>query len=276
MHSITFTTNAGRAFDLQGTSYLSSQELRGWELSVNSTTGSVTRAGRSMRADVCFFSKAEADDFLRLTAQEAQDGLDGTLEIDGWRLTCMVTAGTASAYMPRHHVYSVTFYATDPVWRRTTTYHMLPSTGTTTEDSLDYPTDYPHDYGGMIGTYGSRTIMSEGVCSIGVTFFGPCANPYCRVASSSLTNTYGVDSSADSGERIVIDPLGKKVVGGSVYLVSSYGELTNLFDKRRSGVEGSGSYVFQRLPGGEMRVSWPQSYGIDVSVIEERTALPWT
>ena len=276
MHSITFTTNSGRAFGLQGPSWLVSSDVRGWELSVDSGTGTVEQGVRSLSGDVCFLDETEANDFLRLTAQEARDGLRGTLAVDGWQLSCMVTSGKAASWSRRHRIYSVTFYASDPVWRRTTAYHMLPYTGTQTDDSLDYPHDYPHDYGGAFGSYGSHAITSEGPCLLGITFFGPCANPYCRVASSSLTNTYGVDSSAAPGERIVIDPLGKKVVGGSIYLVSSYGERTNLFDKRRRGVEGSGSYIFQRMPGGEMHVSWPQSYGIDVAVIEERTALPWT
>lgn len=276
MHSITFTTNSGRAFDLQGPSWLVSSDVRGWELSVDSGTGTVEQGARSLSGDVCFLDEDEANDFLRLTAQEARDGLRGTLDVDGWQLACMVTSGKAASWSRRHRIYTVTFYASDPIWRRSTTYHMLPSTGTATDDSLDFPFDYQHDYGGTLGTYGSRTITSEGVCSIGVVFFGPCANPYCRVASSSLTNTYGVDSSAAPGERIVIDPLGKRVVGGSIYLVSGYGERTNLFDARLRGAEGSGSYVFQQMPGGEMRVSWPQSYGIDVAVIEERTALPWT
>lgn len=106
-----------------------------------------------------------------------------------------------------------------------------------------------------------------------ITFFGPCASPYVVIAG----NVYGVSgASAAAGEMIVIDPLGQRVPSGSVYRVGKYGERTNLYHKRRRGVSGSGSYPFERIPHGASYVSWPQSIGVDVEVIEERGTPPWS
>lgn len=274
---ITYTTNAGRVFDLQGFSFISSAELRGWEWSVSSNTNAISRKARKYKATVTFFDATEANDFLMLTASDAESNLYGILEIDGWQLACTVTEGTASAYMTRHHIYDVTFYATEPIWRKYTEHVFTPGSGASTGDELDYPIDFEFDFDSPNIASGQRTFTSAGGCHVRVTFFGPCTSPYCRItAQDGTTNVYGVDYTAGAGERIVIDPTGRRTVGGSVYLVGTMGERTNLFDYRRLGASGSGSYVFEKMPAGELSVSWPQSYGINVEAIEERAVLPWT
>lgn len=279
MHSVNYTTSDGTAYDLQDAEVqvLGSTDLSGWEWSVDSSTGATSREARQYSCSWVVFDAEVANDLMRRADGDAKARTPGTLAVDGWRLSCYVLSGALGSYNRRQRVYTLTFYAPEPVWRRSTAYHLLPYTGTQTDDSLDYPHDYGHDYGGALGSYGIHAITSEGPCLLGITFFGACVNPYCRVRTADgTTNTYGVNASADIGERIVIDPLGRRVVGGSVYKVNTYGESTNLFDARLRGSEGSGSYVFQSLPAGTMTVSWPQSYGVDIDVIEERGQLPWT
>lgn len=276
-HVITYTTSTGRVFDLQGVSFVDSADLRGWEWGVGSDTHTISRKTRTYKANVTFFDADVANAFLMATASDAESNLYGTLDIDGWQLSCTVTAGTASAYMPRHHIYQVTFYAPEPVWRKYTEHVFMPDSGAPKGEELDYPIDFEFDFDSPNTASGERTFTSPGGCSVRVTFFGPCISPYCRIiAQDGTTNIYGVDYTAAGGERIVIDPTGRRTVGGSVYLVGNMGEKTNLYDVRRRGASGSGSYVFERMPAGELKVSWPQSYGINVEAIEERAVLPWT
>ena len=96
-----------------------------------------------------------------------------------------------------------------------------------------------------------------------------------RSGARSTSNRFGVNASAETGERIVIDPLGRHTVGSSVYKVGAFGERTNLFDSRVRGTEGSGSYVFATMPAGSLSVAWPQEFGVTLDTIEERGSLPW-
>ena len=140
-------------------------------------------------------------------------------------------------------------------------------------EGLDFGTaDFPFDYANTPVAASSIDVPEDGALAR-ITFYGPCASPYVRIG----TNIYGVDSSAQANERIVIDPTGKHVVGSSVYRVGRFGETANLYDARRRGTKGSGTYVFERLePGEGQPVSWPQSFGCDVEVIEERGEPPWS
>ena len=74
----------------------------------------------------------------------------------------------------------------------------------------------------------------------------------------------------------MVDPLGRGGVGTSVYMIEEDGSVSNLYDARRRGAEGSGSYIFERMPAGAITVAWPQSFGVDVVTIEERGALSWS
>jgi len=159
----------------------------------------------------------------------------------------------------------------DGVWRRETRVTLQPGSGGSEEAG---GTDYPHDYPLDLGATASGTTITVGGqgALVRVTFFGAASDPYVVIGS----NTYGIECSLGSGERAVIDPLRRREVGGSVYSVGRFGEVTNLFASRLRGAEGSGTYCFERLPAGELRVAWPQSMGVWLDIIEERGALPWS
>ncbi|MDD7203190.1 MAG: hypothetical protein SOV20_08840 [Coriobacteriales bacterium] len=284
-HTITYTAYDGTEYALSSLrsddGALWGNSLMGYDFDADDTTGLMTRGAESFDVTAEFASVGKANAFVSQVYADAQDGHDGTLEVDGWQLTCKVKTAAPETVMGGHARCSMTIYAKTPLWRRIRSHVLVPSSGTQTDETgLDYPTDYEFDYSGVMAS-SATNIMSVGTASLlRITFFGPCSSPYARVSVSSggttTTNVYGVDAEATSGERIVIDPLGIYTIGGSVYKVGQYGERTNLFDKRRRGVEGSGSYIFQRMPAGEMRVSWPQSFGVTVETIEERGSLPWT
>lgn len=258
-----------------------SNELLGWSWDADSTSGTVTRKARTYKLDVISHSADKLTAFSRAVEQDALNGAQGSMYVDGWVLRCNVTVADTLMDNGRVILVTLTLYATDPTWRRITKHSLVAESGTDTSTTgLDYPTDYEFDYAGTSRGSSMQQFRADVPCSVRVTFFGPCQNPYVQVTSASGKNTssnyYGVDSSADAGERIVIDPMGRRSVGSSVYKVGAYGERTNLFDSRRRGVEGSGSYVFATMPAGDLMVSWPQGYAVDVETIEERGSLPWS
>lgn len=282
----TYTARDGTVFDLSDMTEPSTagemlwdSSMYGWGWSVDDKTGATSVA--SLSFDVTAYLWAEqADDFARHVYDDARDG-GGTLVVNGWSLRCVIKTGKGIRSSGGRVSMSLSIVATDPTWRRITKHSLVAESGTDTNTTgLDYPTDYEFDYAGTSRGSSMQQFRADVPCSVRVTFFGPCQNPYVQVTSASGKNTssnyYGVDASADAGERIVIDPMGRRSVGSSVYKVGAYGERTNLFDSRRRGVEGSGSYVFATMPAGDLMVSWPQGYAVDVETIEERGSLPWS
>lgn len=287
-HVVSYATRSGRRFDLaslrgtSGVGALWGNDLMSWEFDTDDTTGAATRGPAEFDVVARFRTRDDANEFAMATYGDAAEGSDGTLYVDGWQLTCKVKSGTPEQIASREGALcKLTLYATDPTWRRIMKHTLIAESGTDTSTTgLDYPTDYKFDYADTSRGSSMQQFRADVPCSVRVTFFGPCQNPYVQVTSTSgkttSSNYYGVDASADAGERIVIDPLGRHAVGASVYKVGAYGERTNLFDSRRRGVEGSGSYVFATMPAGDLMVSWPQGYAVDVETIEERGSLPWS
>ena len=281
-----YVARDGTAFDLSDMTEPSSagelawdSSMYGWGWTVDDKTGAASVA--SLSFDVTAYVWADkADEFARKVYDDAADG-GGTLIVDGWSLNCIVKSGKGIKTQGGRVSLALSVIATDPTWRRITKHSLVAESGTDTSTTgLDYPTDYEFDYAGTSRGSSMQQFRADVPCSVRVTFFGPCQNPYVQVTSASgkttSSNYYGVDASADAGERIVIDPMGRRSVGSSVYKVGAYGERTNLFDSRRRGVEGSGSYVFATMPAGDLMVSWPQGYAVDVETIEERGSLPWS
>ena len=245
-----------------------------WDYQI-SNGGAVSGAARTMRSlnlVAAFVDAAEADHVYEVLDGDMAQGLGGVLHSGKWSQRAIVTGATVKKLKGGAVEVQFAIRLLDGFWQRVTKFALTPgSADDSTTTGLDYPTDFPFDYA---GTSRSNQIasVSSGGCSVRVTFFGPCVNPYVRIGS----NVYAVNYTAGTGERIVIDPTKRRVVGGSIYLVGAFGEKTNLYDRRQRGTEGSGSYVFQRLPSGNLPVSWPQSYGVTLELIEERGALPWS
>lgn len=322
-HTVTYATSDGASFDLSselsGSGILWDTGLMAWEFDADDGTGELSREPASFGVTAAFPDAATANDFAIRTYADSAASREGTLSVDGWRLSCSVSAGTPEVRAGGRCRCALTLRSQDPVWRRITLHHLLsaPSSEIGPVDTgqkaivgsgeeptgLDYPTDYefdyanqpppkivvsdadyPFDYGfDYAGTgmpaQAAATFEVPTACAVRLTFFGPCVGPYASVTSDgpsgTMTNRYGVDSTAAEGERIVVDPLGVRTVGGSVYKVGTYGQRTNLFDKRVRGAEGSGTYAFQRLPAGTLSVTWPRTCALDVETIEERGSLPW-
>lgn len=281
-----YVARDGTAFDLSDMTEPSSagelawnSSMHGWGWTVDDKTGAASVA--SLSFDVTAYIWADkADEFARKVYDDAADG-GGELIVGGWSLNCIVKSGKGIKTQGGRVSLALSVIATDPTWRRITKHTLVAESGTDTSTTgLDYPTNYEFDYSGTSRGSSMQSFHADVPCSVRVTFFGPCQNPYVQVTSTSgkttTSNYYGVDASADAGECIVVDPMGRRSVGSSVYKVGAYGERTNLFDSRRRGVEGSGSYVFATMPAGDLMVSWPQGYAVDVETIEERGSLPWS
>lgn len=273
-----YETASGESFELSGQrsmSGISGSDLRGWELTRSGRA--FERQDRQLDVELSFAGAGwheRAMRFLELCDSGALSESPGRLHVGDWYLTCYVVKGSPSFRTGDGVRYDVTLATDDQVWRRETTRHLLPNTGREMEsETLDYPHDYGHDYG--TSSVAGVTIDVPGVtpCDLRLTIYGHAASPYVRIGS----NTYQVNVTVPSGAILTIDTTRKgSMLGDSVVLRGRYGDEQDVFSKRLRGAEGSGSYIYELVPPGPQTVSWPQSFGVDLTLIERRGRLPWT
>jgi len=208
-----------------------------------------------------------------LEADTAAD-VDGTMTVNGYSLRCRAVTSSADEWWHADYLVeeSVTFLAADPYWRRETVYHFLPESADQQETTgLDLPTDLPFD---LAGTSPASSFENTAVTpsAFRMTVFGPASSPGVWIGP----NLHEVDVEVPSGSRLVIDSTRKAERGRSVYIVDRFGTVTDCFAQRTAGPQGSGSYIFERIPTGHVAVAWPQVFGFDLAVVDERTEPPWT
>lgn len=273
-----YETASGESFELSGQrsmSGISGSDLRSWELTRSGRA--FERQERQLDVELSFAGAGwheRAMRFLELCDSGALSESPGRLHVGDWYLTCYVVKGAPSFRTSDGVRYDVTLATDDQVWRRESTRHLLPNTGREMEnETLDYPHDYGHDYG--TSSVAGVTIDVPGVtpCDLRLTIYGHAVSPYVRIGS----NTYQVNVTVPSGAILTIDTTRKgSMLGDSVVLRGRYGDEQDVFSKRLRGSEGSGSYIYELVPPGPQTVSWPQSFGVDVTIIERRGRLPWT
>lgn len=282
MSSFRYTSPSGQVLELDGdvayTGIAEDVRSNKWAFDLSSTgaVSGLSRSAREARVSLVATSLAYADTVCQTfeydAAHYAVNGPATLTAYGEWEQGGLVVAERLKDVNRDNVILECDVLLLDGVWRKTTVIHLEPGAGSTPLDTgLDYPTDFEFDYHGTSPS-SEITTLSSGGCMVGLTFFGSCSNPYVRIG----TNIYGVNASASAGERIVVDPTKRHTVGRSVYRVGQFGEITNLYDYRRRGTEGSGTYIFQSLEAGTYDVSWPQSFGVDIALIEERGVLPWS
>lgn len=185
---------------------------------------------------------------------------------------------TQNAYIPvseptddRHGLTcDLTVLLLDGVWR-----HLLPQTDFTTSIDvsggvyLDLPTDVPFDLkpGAVSQEIHNPSLTAmPWICHI----YGPATSPYFRIAG----NLYQVNCEIPQGAYLTIDA---RAGSKSVILTDLVGGRTDMFAKARRGRGlGGGEYLFQPIPAGNNEITWPNTFGFDISIVQERSTPPWS
>ena len=274
--TVTYTTSSGAVFEFDADHALMiSDDERSWEFSTDAAMPVLEP--RTLDARLVYVGEGMRDECARLLALafgDLESGTPGTYRVGDWSINCYLLKGEAYSSMPEWAGWKVKLYAPDPVWRRETSVSLPPGSGEDVSgEVLDYPHGYPHDFG-VSALKGSQLLVPGHLpCDLRIRFYGYAVAPYISVAG----NIYQVNVTVPDGAYLTVDPLRKSLMAGdSVTLTGVYGDVQDVFSKRRRGAEGSGSYIFQRVPPGLHQVSWPQSFGVDLTVIERRAALSWT
>jgi len=274
---VSYIDSSGRAWPLQSRELglaAYSEDAYGWDWSSDD--------GRDMGVTLAALdggALAALDAALAAAESDRDAGTPGLLSVlvpggqSPWRTRCTVSKGDPAWLAGAAAAWSATLHQETGDWTRETTTEFLPYSATGSDHGgADLPTDLPLDLGAS-GSSSYLDVPGPLPCDLRITWYGRAANPSVWIGG----NLYRVGVTVPDGGLLTVDTTRRKsMAGDAVVLRDRYGVETDAYRYRERGSEGSGSYIFERLRPGRLSVSWPQSYGLDVTVIERMGRLPWS
>lgn len=272
MRSLSYVSARGEELPLDGpASYVGvAAGLRGrawsYELGWRSVS-SISRDARECEVDAALTDLAEADRLRRAADRDLAESTPGRLVYAGeWETRAYLVKAETSSRFHGSATQKLTFAMLDGTWRRWRS-HDYYRDGGAPGDWLDMRYDLPYDLSrpAQSGTVEGSAWSSS---PVRLTVFGPASDPAVQIAG----NVYECDVEVPDGTRLVVDGLAK-----TIELVGADGTRTNAFASGVRGTgEGSGTYVFERVPPGESPIAWDMSFTFTVEVCDEESEPPWT
>lgn len=186
----------------------------------------------------------------------------GRVVIGDYYYRCFVTKSQKKNYhFGKHYaIFTLTLVSDFPFWVKETT-HIFRKTTEAKGKNLDYPHDHSFDYfSGM----GNKEMVNTDFWSTNfrMIIYGACKNPAVYVNG----HAYQIFDVLENGEYITIDSITKKI-----YKTAVDGTQTNVFNLRNRD-----SYIFEKIPPGSSKVIWLGEFGVDITLLEERSEPKWT
>jgi len=203
---------------------------------------------------------------MEITEKDVLALQHGKIVIGDFYFRCYVTKSQKADYLrcgKRYMKLTLTLTSDFPYWVKESTFILrkLGESGNGGGQKLDYPHDYPFDF---FAGAGIQQLNNTGF--VGTNFrmiiYGGCENPAIYVAG----HKYQVNCTLDSNEYLTIDSVTK-----TIYKTAIDGTTTNMFSKRDRE-----SYVFEKIPPGMCTVIWDGGFGVDITLLEERSEPLWT
>ena len=182
-------------------------------------------------------------------------------------IPCFITA--SSTYPHENDVWvcnEITIYCPSPFWIEEKSFSFFPIEEQTSYPYLDFNVDFSYDF-----SYKPRAVLPietghYAPSSFRMIIHGPCSNPNIVVGG----NVYNVNVTIPTGGYLVIDSRQETQIGHQVYLVNENGEISNVFDNRNPDYP-----ILERIPGGTVDLTYPRTYGIDLTLYLERSEPSW-
>lgn len=188
----------------------------------------------------------------------------GKIIIGDYYFKCFVTKSQKKNYLTTKRWMEVTLTLTSdlPYWVREETFVFRKlGEGGGGGKNLDFAFDFPFDFSSGMA---SKKLNNAGFVGTNfrMTIYGACSNPAVHISG----HTYQVNCDVASGEYLTIDSVAKKI-----YRTAIDGTVTNVFNLRNKD-----SYIFEKIPSGSNSVTWEGDFGVDITLLEERSEPKWT
>lgn len=266
---ITYVASSGNRYDLiSGGIRHRDANYHAWEWGVEGTklqygyrVADFSRAPAEYTTELLFYGpettrraliSALHDDFER----DIRNKTPGRLYWGDYYIDCYITSSTTK---PDENITwtsnKINIYAPYPFWIQEL-HISLAASQVTAGGFLDYEYDYEYDYTApATGTQNvRRTFPFES--EFRMVIYGLAVNP--RVVINGYA--YVLYTTVPQGAYVVIDSKEKTI------MMYQGGQKTNVFNYRNKT-----NSIFQRIPGGNLAISWDASFGVDITVFHERT-----
>lgn len=244
-----------------------------WEASVLELNGTVAEFSRSSNEIEigCAITRwarrnKVMDELYEVIAYDLAANAEGTLSIGEWQMTGAFTKSAKTNWWRQSEgvSYTLTFRAQNPYWVRINaqSFYRVTAPGS----ALDYPHDYPFDYGGS-GQSGSIIADTVYDCDFRMIIYGAATNPYVIIGNTR----YQINTALASGDILIIDTA-KCIVEKR----TEAGIVSNEFSNTPDASRGSGEYIFELIKPGASYMSWDGTFGFDLTIYERRDERAWS
>ena len=277
---IRYVSSSGKVLPLNGEEGLFANvgEIMDWEWSYASSSGRIRQTYKGIQSrPLSVFVAASTEEegrraknlLYEVVSPDTEGGTEGRLYYNDWYLPCMVTASSKDRYWrtDRQAVINLTVSTDRPWWYRERSF-VFTERGDASEDGLNYPYDYPYDYGFSRRTDVYLDNESFTDSDVLIRMYGISESPSIVIAG----NSYGVGMELELGEYVEIDTMAKTIVVTRV----NGDKVSSLPSRMGEYREGSGSYIFEKVPPGLSRIVWDGDFDFDVVVISRRSEPEWT
>ena len=128
-------------------------------------------------------------------------------------------------------------------------------------EHLDYPYDHTYDFSKTAAGTEHWYIDHYKSSNFWMVIYGPCADPKIMIEG----NTYQIFETLEKNEYIAIDSQKKTIVK-----ILANGTEQNIFYKKATDHS-----AFEKIPAGDVLVSWNGEFGFDITVRKERSVPEW-
>lgn len=187
----------------------------------------------------------------------------GRIIIGDYYFRCFVTKSQKKNYLTTKRWMEITLTLTTdfPYWVKEETFSFRKLAEGSGGTNLDFAHDLPYDF--FSGT-GNGEFYNTGFVDTNfrMIIYGICTDPAIYVSG----HLYQVECELAESEYLTIDSVSKKI-----FKTLNDGTTENLFNNRNRD-----SYVFQKIAPGSNFVTWEGEYGVDITLLEERSEPRWT
>ena len=275
MTVVRYVGHTGTEFILDGAPGIgmSRGEVLDWQYSVQQLGGKVDCLYRdSVKFDGvflggrvgCLTASAVLDPHINLLARAGAALPPGRLYV-GDLFIPVIQIGMEKRYSEQDEVFKCVgrFSSDSPQWSRDREFQFRPR-----EDAhgLDFPHDHPHDYS---PSWFSGAVLNASPlpCPVRIRVEGPAKDWHVRIAG----NVYSCDKELRAGELLLIDGVEEKI-----WHTDDLGNVSSAFDTWAGTFEeGSGSFVFEWAPSGELPISWDGCDALSITLREMYDEWPW-
>lgn len=280
--AIKYTNNRGESIEFGGTQeelHYFETELRdaSWSYEIaNGIVSTFSKDSAEIEFKVGISADTEAeglalrDQLIAITEADVLDNVAGRLFVNGWYLKCYVIGRSYEEWYWNGRFCEVTLnvLCVERMWYRDNEKHFVQTDSEGEYTYLDFPFNFPHD---LNGTVNVRQIINHSLSSADllIRIYGAVTAPEVTIAG----NVYGVDGTVTltTNQLLEIDTKAQ-----TVELVDVYGNRTSKLQARKAGAKGSGTYIFEKVPAGELNVSVNKDFAVDVCVYEYASEPEWS